>query len=905
MQTLLGHHWHHLPDEEVLELLESGETGGLDRFMVQSRKAHFGPNVISEKRKKGPLARFLLQFHQPLIYILLLAAVLTGVFKEWVDAVVIFGVVVINAFVGFIQESKAVGAIAALAKSIASEATVLRSGQKMRLPAASLVPGDIVFLQSGDKVPADLRLIRTRDLQIDESALTGESVPAQKAHGVLPKEVGLADRRNIAYSSTFVTFGTGTGVVIATGDRTEIGQISEMISSTEVLDTPLMRKIKHFSHLLLLVILALAAATFTIEILRGKDFLFTFKVAVALAIGAIPEGLPAAMTIMMAIGVSRMARRNAIIRRLPAVETLGSVTVICSDKTGTLTKNQMTVQEVLAGGRHYEVRGIGYEPMGQIVQSPLEDDEDSTALMECLRAGLLCNDAILVHQDDLWQIQGDPTEGALLVVALKYGLKQEAEQASFPRLDAIPFESQHQYMATLHDAGLKEATLAYLKGSVESILPKCRTMLQPDGDEVPIDAGEIHRQADALASKGLRILALARKAMPSDARSIGHSDIADNLVFLGLQGMIDPPRPEAAQAVATCQRAGIRVKMITGDHAKTAGAIARHLNIEGVDGAEGSENIVTGQQLASFSDDALTDLVPRTAVFARVSPEHKLRIVQALQARGEVVAMTGDGVNDAPALRRADIGVAMALGGTEVAREAADMVLTDDNFASIESAVEEGRGVFDTLLKFIVWTLPTNGGEGLALLLAVLLNTDLPLQPVQLLWINMTTAVFLGLMLAFENPESGIMLRPPRDPDASLITSSLLRRIVLVSVLLCAGAFGLFKFELANGANKEQAWTVVTAVFVFGEAFYLFNCRSLWRSALSVGLFSNPWIWGGIAAMTLLQLAFTYLPAMNALFYSAPIGVGSWLRILGVGLAIYAAVGFEKWLIARSDRHPT
>ncbi len=899
MQTLLGRHWHHLPSEEVLELLESDPTSGLDRFAVEARQAHFGPNVISEKRKQGPLVRFLLQFHQPLIYILLVAAVVTGAFQEWVDATVILGVVVINAIVGFVQESKALGAIAALAKAIASEATVIRSDQKRRLPAASLVPGDIVLLQSGDKVPADLRLTRTRDLQIDESALTGESVPAQKAHGVFAEETGLADRRNMAYSSTLVTFGTGTGVVIATGDRTEIGQISEMIASTEVLDTPLMQKIKQFSHFLLGVILALAALTFLIDILRGKDWLFTFKVAVALAIGAIPEGLPAAMTIMLAIGVSRMARRNAIIRRLPAVETLGSVTVICSDKTGTLTKNQMTVQEVLAGGLHYEVSGTGYDPTGQVVQSPAAGSGGTIALNECLRAGLLCNDAVLAHKDGLWQVHGDPTEGALLVVALKGGLKQEAEQTSLPRIDAIPFESQHQYMATLHDSGQGRPRLAYLKGSVESILPKCRTRLQPDGGEESLDAGEIHRQADTMAAKGLRVLALARKTLPVEARSIGHGDVAEGLVFVGLQGMIDPPRPEAAQAVAACQRAGIQVKMITGDHAKTAGAIARDLKIDGVDAADGTENIVTGQQLASLSDDEMTELAPRTVVFARVSPEHKLRLVQALQARGNVVAMTGDGVNDAPALRRADIGVAMALGGTEVAREAADMILTDDNFASIESAVEEGRGVFDTLLKFIVWTLPTNGGEGLAVLLAVFLNTALPLQPVQLLWINMTTAVCLGMMLAFERPEPGIMLRSPRDPRVSLLTGTLLCRIVLVSVLLCAGAFALFKIELLNGASVEEAWTVVTAVFVFGEAFYLLNCRSLTQSVLSVGLFSNPWIWGGIAAMTLLQLAFTYVPAMNALFHSAPIGIGSWLRVLGVGFVIYAAVGFEKWLVSR------
>jgi len=899
MQTLLGRHWHHLPSQEVVQLLETRESTGLDRFAVESRLAHFGPNTLTEKRKQGPLTRFLLQFHQPLIYILLLAAVVTGAFKEWVDAAVILGVVIINAVVGFVQESKALGAIAALARSIASEATVLRGGAKTRLPANEIVPGDVVLLQAGDKVPADLRLVQSRELQIDESALTGESVPARKNPAVLPKDTNLGDRANMAYASTLVTFGTATGVAVATGDGTEIGRISELIASTEVLDTPLIQKIKQFSHWLLIVILLLAAATFLIDLSRGKDWLFTFKVAVALAIGAIPEGLPAAMTIILAIGVSRMAGRNAIIRRLPAVETLGSVTVICSDKTGTLTKNQMTVQEILAGGERFDVGGVGYEPVGAITPRVPNGPTANAALRECLRAGLLCNDAVLVQKDELWQIQGDPTEGALLVSALKGGLDEKSETGLFPRLDAIPFESEHQYMATLHQADSRASTFVYLKGAVESVLARCRAALLPDGDEGPLRAAAARDAADDMAAKGLRVLALARKSLPPDTASIDHNDVAEGLVFLGLQGMLDPPRPEAASAVATCQRAGIRVKMITGDHAKTAAAIARQLGIEGVDSPQGHEIATTGQELNTLADDELVDVARRTAVFARVSPEHKLRLVQAMQAGGQVVAMTGDGVNDAPALRRADIGVAMALGGTEVAREASDMILTDDNFASIEAAVEEGRGVFDTLLKFIVWTLPTNGGEALTLLAAVVLNTAIPLQPVQLLWINMTTAVCLGMMLAFERPEAGIMLRRPRDPNVAILTPGLLRRIFLVSVALCAGAFGLFELELAQGASERQAWTVVTAVFVVGEAFYLFNCRSLTRSAWSLGVFSNLWIWAGVAIMTLLQLAFTYVPAMNATFHSAPIGLVSWLRVLAVGWAVYGVVGLEKWLVKR------
>jgi Ca2+-transporting ATPase len=902
MQTLLGHHWHHLPASDVAQLLDTDPDTGLDQFTLTDRQTHFGPNLFSGKQGRGPFVRFLLQFHQPLIYTLLVAAIVTGLFKAPVDALVILAVVVVNALVGFLQESKALGAIAALARSLPSQATVLRSGHRAVIAASELVPGDIVYLQSGDKVPADLRLLKARDLRIDESALTGESLPVDKIEETLPQATSLADRRNMAYSSTLVTYGVGTGIVIATGDRSEIGQISEMIAATEVLDTPLMRKIKHFSHVLCLIIIALAAMTFVVDLMRGKDWLYTFKVAVALAVGAIPEGLPAAVTIMLAIGVSRMAKRHAIIRRLPAVETLGGVTVICSDKTGTLTQNQMTVQAIYAAGTHFVVTGSGYAPEGQVAGLDRSNGTGSGALHECLRAGLLCNDATIVHEDGVWRVHGDPTEGALIVAAGKAGLDRSREQELRPRLDAIPFESQHQYMATLHAGGAGQERVVYWKGSLEMLLAKCQEALSAEGAVIPCDESAVRHEAEAMGARGLRVLALARKSMPTDTIAIQHEDVADGLIFLGLQGMLDPPRPEAAQAVQTCQKAGIRVKMITGDHAKTAAAIARQLNFADVVGPDGRENVMTGQQLAELSDAELIEVAQRCHVFARVSPEHKLRLVQALQARSEIVAMTGDGVNDAPALRRADIGVAMALSGTEVAREAADMILTDDNFASIEAAVEEGRSVYETLQKFIVWTLPTNGGQSLALLLAVLAGAELPLQPVQLLWINMTTAIFLGLMLAFEPAEGGLMNRPPRASSGSLLPSGHLFRVAFVSLLLSAGAFVLFRWELALGATDEVAWTVVTAMFVVAQAFYLLNCRSLTRSMWSVGWFSNPWIWAGIAAMLTLQWAFTYVPLLNATFHSAPIGLDSWLRILGVGLIVYTAVGTEKWLLERWRR---
>jgi Ca2+-transporting ATPase len=523
-------------------------------------------------------------------------------------------------------------------------------------------------------------------------------------------------------------------------------------------------------------------------------------------------------------------------------------------------------------------------------------------LFECLRAGLLCNDSTVTQEDGVWKVHGDPTEAALIVAAGKAGLQRKNEEATRPRRDAIPFESQHQFMATLHEGGDGRDAIVYWKGSLESLLERCPAVLNAEGAVAMLDGAAVRQEAEALASRGLRVLALARKSLPAGTTRLAQEDVAGGLVFLGLQGMLDPPRPEAAQAVQTCQQAGIRVKMITGDHAKTAAAIARQLGFADVVGPDGRDNVMTGQELASLSDAELIDAAQRCHVFARVSPEQKLRLVMALQTRGQIVAMTGDGVNDAPALRRADIGVAMALSGTEVAREAADMVLTDDNFASIEAAVEEGRAAFETLRKFIVWTLPTNGGQSLALLLAVVAGLPLPLQPVQLLWINMTTAIFLGLMLAFEPTEAGMMSRPPRDSRRSLLSGELLARTALVSVLLSAAAFALFEWELALGATDAQAWTVVTAMFIVGQASYLLNCRSLTRSMWSVGWFSNPWIWAGIGAMLVLQLAFTYLPFMNAAFHSAPIGLDSWLRVLAAAAVMYAAVGLEKWVHVRRQR---
>ena len=904
MQTLLGKHWHHFPVGEVITLLESNLQSGLDVFEVKHRQEHFGPNVLTAKRSKGPLTRFLLQFHNPLIYILLVASVITLMLKDVVDAAVIFGVVLVNAILGYIQEAKAEKAIEALAQTMITEATVIRAGKTERISASELVPGDIVLLQAGNKVPADMRLSRTRDLQVAEAALTGESVPVQKMADLnLDPDTPLADRQNTVYASTLVTYGQGVGIVVATGDSTEVGRISQLISTVEELQTPLTRKIAQFSRILLYVILSMAALTFLVGTLHGQAVIDTFMAAIALAVSAIPEGLPAALTVTLAIGVSRMAHRRAIIRKLPAVETLGSTTVICSDKTGTLTQNQMTVQQIVAGGARYEVTGTGYAPYGQLIEQGVPVEAASnTALVECLKTGVLCNDSSLTEKQGRWDVQGDPTEGALIVSALKAGLVLETQRAQLPLLDTIPFESQHQYMATLHDAGVDQPRLIYIKGAVEVILTKCTSALDASGRLIPLDADKIHQAVDEMASKGLRVLAFAGGELPAGTTTLTHADVGSGLTFFGLQGMADPPRPEAVAAVHACKTAGTQVKMITGDHALTAAAIARQIGLNGTSTAEQSAPpVLTGKEMDEYTDAELIDVAERTVVFARVTPEQKLRLVKALQARGHVVAMTGDGVNDAPALKQADIGVAMGLSGTDVAKEAADMVLTDDNFASIEAAVEEGRGVFDNLTKIIAWTLPTNLGEGLVILAAIFTGVTLPILPIQILWINMTTVGVLGLVLAVESKEPDIMRRPPRHPNAPILTRELMWRILVVGALILVGAFGLFEWEQRDGVSVAEARTVAVNVVVMVEMFYLFNCRSLTKSMFRVGMFSNQWLIGGWIIMLLLQVLFTYAPVMNHVMFSAPISLEAWGRILAVGAITYFVIEFEKWVRRRGQ----
>jgi magnesium-transporting ATPase (P-type) len=896
MKELTQNNWHELPIDSVIKILESDPGAGLAKAEVEGRLRQFGLNEMTAQKRMSEWMRFLLQFAQPLMYILLLASALMLFLGEYVDSAVIFGVTFVNALVGFFQESKAEKAIEALSRMVLTKATVRRDGRKQRVNSTELVPGDIVLLQSGDKVPADLRLLLARSLQIDESALTGESVPVEKEVDALTQGSGLGDRKNLSFAGTLVTYGQAEGVVTATGNHTETGRIAKLIHQAADLSTPLTRKIAEFSKLVLWVILGLAALTFAVGVARGESAVDMFMAAVALAVGAIPEGLPAAVTITLAIGVSRMAKHRAIIRKLPAVEALGSTTIICSDKTGTLTENQMTVQQVFAGGKFYNVTGSGYEPNGEVlVEGQRAALDQHEALRETLLAGLLNNDSQLVRDGDRLKVEGDPTEAALIVAAQKSGLVPADTHSAHPRLDVIPFESEHQFMATLHHRGEGLARVIFKKGSIERLLERCSHALSDQGELVPLDNGAVNAAVEQMAAKGLRVLAFARLEAAQDQDQLHHDHVREGLTFLGLQGMIDPPRAEAIVSVRKCQEAGIQVKMITGDHALTARSIAKQLGLRG--GGEGELIAVTGRELEKVPDADLPDLAERAAVFARVAPDQKLKLVRALQSRGHIVAMTGDGVNDAPALRQSDIGVAMGITGTDVAKGAADMLLTDDNFASIEAAVEEGRSVFDNLTKFIIWTLPTNVGEAAILLTAVFLGTALPLLPVQLLWINMATAILLGLMLIFEPKERDLMLRPPRDPQQPILTRLLILRTALVSLLILAGAFGAFLWEQQmRGKSVIEARTTAVNVIVMVECFYLLNCRSLLHSMFFVGVWSNLAVFGGIAAMLGAQVLFTNTDLMNRLFHTSPIDGASWLYVFAVGLVAHCIIELEKWV---------
>ncbi len=890
--------WHTESAKTVLASLAT-TPDGLSKEEATNSLVKHGPNQLPEARARGPLVRFFYQFHNVLIYVLIAASAVTAMLGHWVDASVILGVVLLNAVIGFVQEGKAENALRAIRKMLSPNAMVMRGGRQLTVRAEELVPGDIVLLQSGDKVPADLRLFRIKGLQIQESVLTGESMAVEKITDPVAQETVIGDRRCMAYSGTLVTHGQGTGVVVATSVHTEIGRISTLVSEVESVTTPLLRQMAQFGRWLTVAILGIAIITFAFgSLVRDYVVAEMFLAAVSLAVAAIPEGLPAIMTITLAIGVQRMARRNAIIRRLPAVETLGAVTVICSDKTGTLTRNEMTVRTIATAANLFELGGTGYDPHGAILLSNRDVlPEERPLLLEVVRATALCNDASLEQRNSEWLVHGDPMEGALLVSGLKAGLDIEAEGKQYPRTDLIPFESEHRFMATLHHSHTGDAFI-FLKGAPERVLEMCTHQRTVDCDQ-PLDRNYWLTRIEEMAQQGQRVLAIAVKPIRNDHMELRFRDVENEMIMLGMFGLIDPPRAEAIEAVQTCDRAGIRVKMITGDHGATARAIARQLKLVN------ANDVLTGQELELMSEDELRQRVQDVDVYARVNPEHKLLLVRLLQEQGLIVAMTGDGVNDAPALKRADVGTAMGHNGTEAAKEAAEMVLADDNFASITHAVEEGRTVYDNLKKAILFILPTNGGEALIILAAILFGFhQLPLTPVQILWVNLVTAVTLALSLAFEPPEQNVMRRPPRNAHEPMLTSHLIWRVAFVSVILMGGTFGLFLWEMEQGVSIEHARTVAVNTLVMFEIFYLFNSRYITASVFNwAGLTGNRYVLIAIGMLIIFQLGFTYLAPMQSLFGTTAIDFNIWLRILLVASSVLFIVELEKYFVRHMDRN--
>ncbi len=895
--------FHDQPAEQVYERLDTGPKG-LSQAEAERRLAEQGPNRLKPPQKQSAVVRFLKQFHNILIYILIVAAVVTALLGHWIDTGVILAVVVINAIIGYVQEGKAERALEAIRHMLSLEAVVMRDGQRRTVPAEEIVPGDVVVLESGDKVPADLRLARVKDLGIDEAILTGESVPVDKATEPVESDASLGDRFCIAFSGTLVTSGRGEGVVVATGERTEIGKVSEMIAQVQQVTTPLLEQIGQFGRVLSAVILAIATITFLVGwLVWGGDITDNFLAAVGIAVAAIPEGLPAILTITLAIGVQRMAGRNAIIRHLPAVDTLGSVTVICSDKTGTLTRNEMTVRAVVVGERVYETTGVGYSPegayehQGQVVAV---DNGEAAELRDLLHAALLCNDAAVYHRDDgQWVLQGDPTEGALVAAALKAGLSAEDEAKHWPRTDVIPFESEHKFMATLHHDHEGHGVI-YVKGAPERVLEMCAHEVTAGGQTQALDAGAWARSAESLAEQGQRVLAVARHEAHDQQQALNFDDVESGLTLLGLVGIIDPPRDEAIKAVGQCREAGIRVKMITGDHVTTARAIGLQLGIGGED-----KPAITGRELDEIDDETLRERVREVDVYARVNPAHKLRLVEAIQGRDQVVAMTGDGVNDAPALKRADVGVAMGQKGTEAAKEASDMVLADDNFASIAHAVEEGRTVYNNLQKAILFILPTNGAQALAIMGAIFMGLELPITPVQILWVNMITTVTMALALAFEPPEPGVMRRRPRKPREPILSRFFLWRIAFVSVLMWIfvyGAFvtifGYFGEERFGEDYLMLARTLAVNTLVVCEAFYLFNTRRILDPVVGFrGLLGSRYVLYAIGLVAAMQLLWTYLPLSNTLFDTVAVPWWMWGSLILAGVIVYVVVELEKLVI--------
>ncbi len=839
---------------------------GLATHEAAARAKVAGPNTLPPARVRGPVTRFLAQFDNVLVYVLILAAVVTATLQHWIDTGVILAVVLANAAIGFVQEGKAEAAMKAIHGMLAPRVSVLRDGARVSLPAEDLVPGDVMLVEAGDRVAADLRILSSRGVSADEAILTGESVPVTKSVDPVAENAPLGDRKSMLWSGTLVTGGSGAGLVIATGRATEIGRIGSLLAGVETLTTPLVARMNHFARWLSFLILAGATLLLIYGYFVGhEDFAQLFMVVVAVAVAAIPEGLPAVMTITLAIGAQAMAQRNAIVRRLPAIEAIGSVAVICTDKTGTLTRNEMLVTEAETPGGSFRISGEGYAPEGAI--SP---DGDLSALAEA--AGLCVDAALRIGADGSWSVEGDPMEGALVAFARK-AMPRLPEGAQ--RRDVLPFDARHRFMAVLSDVGGRR--VVHVKGAPERVIGMC----------ADIDHGAWMHRAGQMAHRGLRVLALGVTEVSS--ATLEDTPLDGALTFLGLVGLLDPPRPDAVKAVAQCRAAGIRVKMITGDHPGTASAIARLI------GLENPLRVLTGADLDALDDVQLAAEVVETDVFARTSPEDKLRLVAALQARGLSVAMTGDGVNDAPALKRADVGVAMGRKGSEVAKESADIVLADDNFASIAAAVREGRTVFDNLTKVISWVLPTNAGESMIVILALLAGLTLPVTAVQILWINLITGITLGLALAFEPTEANTMSRLPRPRDAPILSGTLVWHVVLVAALFVAGVFGVFGYAIDRGYSISLAQTMALNTIVVLEIFHLFFIRNIHGSSFSwKAAAGTPAVWTVVIVITAAQLVVTYVPAMQAILGTEAVPLADGLLILGVGVAFFVLIEVEK-----------
>ena len=886
--------WHALAVDEVLKRLTTSTENGLAVGEASTRLQKYGPNRLPAGKKRGALMRFISQFNNILVYVLLGAGFTKMMLGLWIDASIILGVVILNALLGFIQEGKAEKALDSIRNMLSAEARTLRGGEARMIPAEQLVPGDIVLLESGDKVPADLRLADIKNLRTEEAALTGESVPADKTIDPVPEKATVGDRESMAFSGTMVVSGRATGVVVETGSETELGRINQLLAGVSALETPLLRQIKKFGYAITAVIGVVSVLLFSYgRWVIGMDFVAIFQAVVGIAVSVIPEGLPAIITITLAIGVQRMAQRNAIIRRLPAVETLGSVSRICSDKTGTLTLMEMMVVSAVTAESQYQITGNGYAPEGEVKQSGKPAGKDSVVGL-LGRVSMLCNDAELFQQEGVWKVEGDPTEGALYPFATKLGMDRQAEQTAYPRIDAIPFESEHRFMATLHkDAGGKEMLL--VKGAPEVILEACDRQQTGDGNAL-LNLDHFMKASDQLAAQGERVLALAWLENPGlKAGTLAPADLPKNLVLLGLVGLLDPPRKEAIEAVTECHGGGIRVTMITGDHKITAAAIAKMLGIG--DG----RTAVTGTEIEEMNEAALQETVQNVDVFARASPEHKLRLVKAIQANKQIVAMTGDGVNDAPALKKAEIGVAMGIKGTEVTKEAAGMILADDNFASITAAVKEGRTVYNNIEKAILFMLPTNVAQALVIAVAILFGFTMPITAPQVLWVNMVTSVALGLVISFEPHELDVMLRPPRAVDRPILTGFGIWRVVFVGLALLAYTLCAFFWMKSQGASDQLARTVAVNAITIGQIFYLLNSRYLLDSSLSLKAhLGNRYLPLGIGAVIILQLLFTYAPPLQALFDNEAVPLRVWPWLFVGGLVFFLVVELEKMMIRSS-----